>query len=110
MGSDRVIPQNHADTALDDALLSVWRQALVERARIVRLGERTWPVRRTAKRGLAQVDFQSAGQEIRGLEQNPQTQSRWAQLARKGAKVMQFLSGGRYIAAVSDGKITHYRR
>ena len=110
MGLDHLIPQNRADTALDDALLSVWKQALVEKARIVKLGASTWPVRRTAKRGLVQVDFQSAGQEIRGLEQNPQTQSRWAQLARKGAKVMQFLSGGRYIAAVSDGKITHYGR
>lgn len=110
MRLDRARPEDDTKRALDDALLSVWKQALVERARIVKLGERTWPVRRTAKRGLAQVDFESAGQEIRGLEQNPQTKSRWAQLARKGAKVMQFLSSGRYIAAVSDGKVTRYGR
>jgi hypothetical protein len=95
---------------LDAAMLSVWRQALVERARRVQLGEESYSVRRTAKRGLAQVDFEVAGQPIRGLEQNPQTNSRWAQLARKGAKVMQFLSGGQYIAAIADGKITHYGR
>ena len=29
-------------------------------------------------------------------------------MAREGAKVMQFLSGGRYVAVVSDGKIKHY--
>jgi len=29
-------------------------------------------------------------------------------MARKGAKVMQFLAGGRYLAVVADGKITHY--
>jgi hypothetical protein len=39
------------------------------------------------------------------LEQNPETASRWAQLARQGKKVMQFLHRGRYIAVVVDGKV-----
>ena len=110
MRADGAMPEDEAKRALGEALLSVWKQALVERAPIVKLGGKTWPVRRTAKRRLRQVDFESAGQEIRGLEQNAHTKSRWAQLARKGAKVMQFLTGGRYIAAVSDGKVTHYGR
>jgi hypothetical protein len=92
----------------DDAMLSVWRQALVEGANVVALGGDTYSVRRTAKHKLAQVDFEVSGAPIRGLEQNPQTKSRWAQMARKGAKVMQFLSGGQYVAVVADGKITHY--
>lgn len=65
-------------------------------------------VRRTPKRGLRQVDFVFDGEEIRGLEQNPNTKSRWAQLARSGKKVMQFLCGGRYVANVVDGKVNHY--
>ncbi len=89
-------------------MLAVWRQALVEKAKTIRIGEVTYTVRRTAKRGLAQVDFEWDRQPLRGLEQNPQTKSRWAQMARKGAKVMQFLSGGRYIAVVADGKVFHY--
>jgi hypothetical protein len=93
---------------LDEALLSVWRQVLVEREKRVVLGDNSYPVQSTAKHKLARVDFDSAGQHIRGLEQNPATASRWAALARKGAKVMQFLIAGRYIAAVSDGKITHF--
>ena len=93
---------------LDGALLSVWRQVLVERKKRVVLGDDSYPVQSTAKRTLAQVDFNFAGQRIRGLEQNPATASRWAALARKGALVMQFLIAGRYIAAVSDGKITHF--
>jgi hypothetical protein len=93
---------------LDDVLVSVWRQVLVERAKRVRVGNDTFPVRRTAKRNLAQVDFDVAGQAVRGLEQNPATGSRWAQMAQKGAKVMQFLVNGRYIAAVSDGKLTRF--
>lgn len=93
---------------LDEALLSVWRQALMEGAKRVRLGEDTYAVRKTAKSKLAQVDFEVKGQPIRGLQQNPATGSRWAELARKGAKVMQFLVGGTYIAAVSDGKLTRF--
>lgn len=94
--------------ALDQAMLQVWRGALVEKAKRVTVAGQTYAVRRTAKRGLAQIDFEVNGEPIRGLEQNPKTNSRWAQLASKGAKVMQFLSGGKYIAAVADGKITHY--
>ena len=67
-------------------------------------------VRRTPKRGLRQVDFVFEGSEIRGLEQNPQTKSRWAQLARSGKNVMQFLTEGRYVANVVDGKVTLYGR
>src|SRR5216684_8355028 len=93
---------------LDAALLSVWRQALVERKKRVQVGDDSYPVQSTAKRKLAQVDFEFAGQRIRGLEQNPATGSRWAELARKGAKVMQFLIAGCYIAAVCDGKVTHF--
>ena len=97
-----------SDSELDEALLSVWKQALLERKRRVNLGEDSYPVQSTPKRGLLQVDFEVTGQRIRGLEQNPATASRWAQLARKGAKVMQFLIAGRYIAAVSDGKVIHF--
>jgi hypothetical protein len=97
-------------SALDEALLSVWQQALVDRKKRVRLGDDSYPVQHTAKSKLAQVDFEFAGQRIRGLEQNPATASRWALLARKGAKVMQFLINGRYIAAISDGKITHFSK
>jgi hypothetical protein len=96
------------NSSLDEALLSVWRQVLIERRKRVVVGDDSYPVHSTAKRKLAHVDFAFSGQRIRGLEQNPATASRWAALARKGAKVMQFLIAGRYIAAVSDGTITHF--
>ena len=95
---------------LEEALVSVWRQALVEEAQVVELGGRKFPVHRTPRRGLKQVDFMFEDQGLRGLEQNPETQSRWAQLARAGKKVMQFLSEGRYVANVVDGKPTLYGR
>ena len=94
--------------SFEEALIDVWRQALVENAKTVVLGSELFPVRRTPKRGLRQVDFVFEGNEIRGLEQNPQTKSRWAQMARSGKKVMQFLSGGRYVANVVDGKVNFY--
>jgi hypothetical protein len=93
---------------LDQTLIEVWRQALVERRNQIELHEARFPVRFTAKKNLRQIDFQFAGEAIRGLEQNPNTESRWAKLAREGAKVMQFLSQGRYFANVVDGKLTFY--
>jgi hypothetical protein len=96
------------EAAVDDAFLSVWRQALLEQKRIVTVGNATFSVRRTAKHRLAQIDFQLDGVEFRGLEQNPQTKSRWAKMAREGAKVMQFLRAGRYVGVVADGVLKHY--
>jgi hypothetical protein len=94
--------------SIEEVLISVWRQALVDGAKRVSVGEETYPVRETARRRLKQVDFRFEGREIRGLEQNPETRSRWAALARRGKKVMQFLEGHRYFAAVADGKIMTY--
>jgi len=96
--------------SFEQTLIEVWRQTLVENAKNIELGRERFPVRSTPKRGLRQVDFVFEGKEIRGLEQNPQTKSRWAQLARSGRKVMQFLSEGRYVANVVDGKVTLYGR
>jgi hypothetical protein len=96
--------------SFEQTLVEVWRQSLVENVKTVELGTERYPVRRTAKRGLRQVDFVFDRNEIRGLEQNPGTKSRWAQMARAGKQVMQFLSDGRYIANVVDGKVTRYER
>jgi hypothetical protein len=98
------------NSSFEQALIEVWRQVLVENARVVVLGAERYPVRRTPKRGLRQVDFAFDGNDIRGLEQNPDTKSRWAQMARAGKKVMQFLSEGRYVANVVDGKVALYGR
>ena|SRR5437660_12542487 len=94
--------------SFEQTLVEVWRQALVESANFVELGKARYPVDKTPKRGLRQVDFVFDGNEIRGLEQNQETKSRWAQLARSDKKVMQFLSQGRYVANVVDGKVTPY--
>jgi hypothetical protein len=95
-------------SALDSAFLSVWRQALVEQKKIVSLDDATFSVRRTTKNRLAQIDFEVDGLQFRGLEQNPKTKSRWAKMAREGARVMQFLRAGRYVGVVADGILKHY--
>jgi hypothetical protein len=89
-------------------IVSVWKQSLVDSAKRVTVGGDSYSVRRTAKSRLAQVDFEFQGEPVRGLEQNPKTLSRWAQIARKGERVMQFLHGGRYVAVVYGGKIYTY--
>jgi len=93
---------------LEEALISVWRQSLAEDANLVQLEGRRFPVRRTARQRLRQVEFEFQGEVYRGIEQNPNTRSRWAGLARAGQKVMQFVSGGRYLANVADGAVTFY--
>jgi hypothetical protein len=99
-----------AETSFEKTLIAVWRQVLVENADVIELRKERYPVQRTPKQGLRQVDFVFDGNEIRGLEQNPKTKSRWAEMARSGVKVMQFLSEGRYMANVADGKVTLYGR
>jgi hypothetical protein len=96
-------------TSFESALLSVWQQSLVDQKKIVEVDGETYSVKQTAKSKLKQIDFRFAGRELRGLEQNPNTKSRWAKLAREGKKVMQFLEAGRYIAVVADGKIQIYK-
>jgi hypothetical protein len=96
--------------SLEDALLTVFRQSLLENKKTVSLEAASFPVRFTAKRKLIQVDFRFEGRELRGLEQNPDTKSRWAKMARDGKRVMQFLEAGKYIAVVADGKAHFYPR
>ena len=98
------------ELGLEDALIEVWRQALVEESGEVELNGLRFLVRRTAKKNLRQVDFRVGDQAVRGIEQNPKTASRWAKLAREGHKVMQFLVQGRYFANVVDGKLMMYGR
>ena len=95
--------------SFESVLLSVWRESLVDRKKIVEIDGETYSVKQTAKSKLKQIDFRFEGRELRGLEQNPNTKSRWAKLAREGKKVMQFLEAGRYIAVVVDGKIQIYK-
>jgi hypothetical protein len=93
---------------LEEILVSVWRQTLVDGAKYVQIDGEKFPVRETSRRRLKQVDFRFDGHDLRGLEQNPDTKSRWAAMAREGKKVMQFLDGGRYVAVVGDGKMKTY--
>jgi hypothetical protein len=94
---------------LEDALLSVWQQVFTEDAKTVVLDAATYPIRRSSRSRLREVDFRFGNTELRGVEQNPNTSSRWANLAREGKKVMQFLSEGRYVANVVDGKVMLYQ-
>ena len=95
---------------LEDAMVAVWPGALVEDKAEVELDGQRFRVRTTPKKCLREIDFVFEGQTLRGLEQNPKTESRWAQLAREGHKVMQFLDAGRYVGNVVDGKVTLYGR
>ena len=91
--------------SFESVLLSVWQQGLVDKNRNVVLDGETYSVWQTPKSKLKQIDFRFADRELRALEQNPNTKSRWAKFAREGKQVMQFLEQGQYIAVVVDGKV-----
>jgi hypothetical protein len=97
-------------STLEDVIISVWRQTLVRNKKIVELADKRYFVKRTSRQRFRQVDFTFEGQELRGLEHNPATRSRWTQLAREGKKVMQLLRNGRYVAVVVDGEVFDYKR
>jgi hypothetical protein len=94
--------------SFEETLISVWRQALVDEADVVKLGSERYSVTRSKTRHLRQVAFGLDGNTIIGIEQNPKTKSRWAAMARTGKEVMQFIQEGRYIAVVADGKAILY--
>lgn len=94
--------------SLEDDLISVWRQVMVEDAKTITLADAQYAVRRTSRSHLREVEVSLNGIHLRAVEQNPDTGSRWALLARQGKKVMQFMEGRRYVAVVVDGNLTLY--
>jgi hypothetical protein len=93
---------------LGEVLISVWQQALGERRDEVELEGETYAVTLSRAKGLRMVEFDVGPNRIVGIEQNPKTESRWAELAREGNRIMQFRCKGRYVANVCEGKLLRY--
>ena len=93
---------------LDETLIAVWQQALVEGKAAVELGGERYPVEHTPAKNLRTVDFTCGSHRFTGIEQNPRTASRWAELARQGKRIMQFSHAGRYIGNVCEGRLVRY--
>ena len=93
---------------LGETLIEVWRQVLVEGKSRIELEGKSYPVTTTRAKKLRMVLFDYAPYHIDGIEQNPETGSRWALLAREGKRVMQFGFGRRYMGNVSEGKLVRY--
>ena len=93
---------------LGETLTEVWRQVLVEGRLRVELADKSYPVTTTMARKLRVVRFDYDSHHLDGIEQNPQTGSRWALLASEGKRIMQFSVERRYIGNVSEGQLTRY--
>jgi hypothetical protein len=93
---------------LGETLIEVWQQVLVEGRLRVELADKSYPVTTTRAKKLRAVRFEYDSYHIDGIEQNPETGSRWAFLAREGKRIMQFSFERRYIGNVSEGKLTRY--
>jgi hypothetical protein len=58
------------DSSFEQTLVGVWRQVLIENAKVVALGAERYPVRQTPKHHLREVDFVFDGR-TRNLEGPP---------------------------------------
>lgn len=97
-----------APMTLGETLVEVWRQALAEdRGEVLVDGQRL-PVARTRHQSLRTVAVRYGDRAIEGIEQNPETSSRWAKLAQQGQRIMQFSFRGRYVGNVCEGRLTRY--
>ena len=86
----------------------MWRQAIAAGAPQVELEGQAYRVGRTRSMGLRMLEFRYQTYRIEGIEQNPETKSNWAKLAREGQRIMQFKCNGRYVANVCEGKLMRY--
>lgn len=93
---------------LAETLVTVWQQALAEEKSLVELEGKRYGVERTRAKKLRTVEFTYGAHRLAGIEQNPETQSRWAALARQGKRIMQFSCQGRYVGNVCEGKLARY--
>lgn len=93
---------------LGDTLVEVWRQVFVGERPWIELEGRQYRVGATRSKRLRQVDFDYESLPLSGIEQNPDTSSNWAALAREGKRVMQFTYQHRYVANVCEGKLLRY--
>ena len=93
---------------LGETLISAWQQAMGDGRGDIELEGKTYPVTVSKVKGLRMVEFNVGPYRIVGIEQNPKTGSRWAELAREGNRIMQFRCKGRYVANVCEGKLLCY--
>ena len=93
---------------LANLLVDVWRQIFVDGLADVAVGRRRVPVGFTRAKHLRAVEVPYRRFRLFGIEQNPATSSRWAELAREGQRIMQFSLRGRYVANVCEGKVFRY--
>ena len=93
---------------LGETLISAWQQAMGDGRGDIELEGKTYPVTVSKVKGLRMVEFNVGPYRIVGIEQNPKTGSRWAELAREGNRIMQFRCKGRYVANVCEGKLLRY--
>ncbi len=73
--------------------------AIFERRDSVELDGVTYLIKKTSKNKLRSVEIEG----LTFIEQNPNKESRWAQLAREGHQIMWAMRGRQYIARIMDG-------
>jgi len=66
----------------------------------------TYLIEKTSKSNLRSVEID----ELTFIEQNPNKDSKWAQMAREGHQIMWVMKGRQYIARMMDAEFLALRR
>jgi hypothetical protein len=99
--------QTHLKMTADfsEVLIDVWHQALVDKSETVRLGAESFRVTQSKAKRLRQIEFVFEGKTIIGIQQNPNTKSKWAEQARAGKKVSSSFRMGGMSRLLQRGKL-----
>jgi len=93
---------------LADTLISIWQQVMEEEAAEVKLESGSYRVKKTRSTHVKTLNFEYGEYLFTALEQNPEKKSRWAKMAKRGHKIMQFNYLGHFFGNVVDGKLTKF--
>ena len=89
---------------IDEVALHVYHAMFGNQESVMIEGKR-YPIRKTHRLGLRIVE---AGQYV-FLEQNPEKDSRFGAMARKGKKILCVIEDGDYAAFVMDGEYRGFK-
>jgi hypothetical protein len=93
---------------LSETLVAIWGEVLRDGRTEGTVDGLRFRCDRTRGKRLLTVTFTFGDRAVEGIEQNPETSSRWAKMAQEGQRILQFRAGGRYIANVAEGRLTRY--
>lgn len=88
-----------------ETILRKVHQAIFSESKSVELEGKKYPIEKTSKKGLRCVYYN----DYFIVEQNPNTDSHWADKAKSGDKITWAIKGNDYVANIHNGKYKRFK-